>query len=82
MNDKDRITDILSAGWFVKDMDPADERSKTIDLLAYAIGALNEVLAECRTAITEQWDEDHPATIELVGKIDALLSPIADRRDG
>ena len=78
----DDIADILSAGWFVKGMNPADERSKAIDLLAYAMGGMLELLSKCRTAITEQWDEDHPATIELIGKIDALLSPVADRRDG
>jgi hypothetical protein len=36
-----------------------------------------ELLSECRTAITEQWAEDHPQTVALVGRLDDVLGPIA-----
>jgi hypothetical protein len=49
-----------------------------IGLLGASLGALIELVSECRTAITERWDVDHEDTINLVERIDAFLGPIAD----
>jgi len=57
-----------------------DDTAMRLGLLGAAVGALIELVSEARTAITEQWDEDHPATLRLIERIDAFLGPIAEKQ--
>jgi hypothetical protein len=52
-----------------------DKQTQALGLLAAGMGALLELLSECRTAITEQWSEE--AAIQLVEKLDVFLGPLA-----
>jgi hypothetical protein len=56
-----------------------DKQKQALGLLAAGMGALLELLSECRTCITEEWDPEHPETIALVEKIDVFLGPVAGK---
>lgn len=67
---------------------PPRSRQKALDIveLANVVEAIQwitkdslaDLLSECRTAITEQWNERHPLMAGLVAKLDDVLSPIGD----
>jgi hypothetical protein len=50
-----------------------------LGLLATGLGSLIGLVIDCRTAITEHWIPSEPRTMELLGRLEAFLGPIADK---
>lgn len=50
-----------------------------LGLLAAGLGALIALLVDARTAISEHWVPSEPRTMELLGRLEAFLGPIAEK---